>query len=497
MAPRLNLIAGIANSICTALAGLVMVPLYLRLLGIETYGLIGLFATAQALLSLLDFGLASTVTREMARKSASGNMREARNLLHTTSIVYVATAILIFILIFGFSSVAANHWFQSSQISASTMERAIVLMGVVVLCRWPSMLYQGVLIGIEQQVLSSCIAMLATTVGAIGSALILVYISQTIEALYVWQASIALVHSLTLHHVAWRVIGRDGNEKFNIDDLRSNWRFSLGISAVAASAVLLTQMDKIVLSRLLTLEQFGQYALAATLVGGLYYLINPIFGIIYPRFSAIVTIGDVEKLARIYRMWTNMFAIAIFAIATFLSVFAKEILVLWTGNYIIASSVGPVVVLLTIGTALHGVMYFPYALQLSYGLTRLPLIINLILTVVLVPLIVILSQSFGAMGGAFAWLIFHMLYMLLGTWITHRYILKDVGMTWLIQDVGTPLMLAISGGLIISNLGTEDYRGAVTKYIYGAGMIFVVICTSVALSQDLRSLLLSRGAIRR
>ncbi|MFA6198778.1 MAG: polysaccharide biosynthesis protein, partial [Patescibacteria group bacterium] len=72
-----NLLAGLANSIWSALVGLAVVPFYLKYLGIEAYGLIGFFVTTQAVLSLLDMGMAPTINREVARCSAAGSLQES------------------------------------------------------------------------------------------------------------------------------------------------------------------------------------------------------------------------------------------------------------------------------------------------------------------------------------------------------------------------------------------------------------------------------------
>ena len=90
-----NLLVGLANSIWSALIALAVVPLYLKYLGIEAYGVIGFFATAQAILSLLDFGLAPAINREVARSSVTGDMKEARNLLHTLAVIYWAVGVFI------------------------------------------------------------------------------------------------------------------------------------------------------------------------------------------------------------------------------------------------------------------------------------------------------------------------------------------------------------------------------------------------------------------
>ena len=75
-----NLIAGVASSLWSASLALAVVPLYLRYLGIEAYGLIALFITAQALLQLLDMGLAPTMNREVAKAKALGSTTSAATL---------------------------------------------------------------------------------------------------------------------------------------------------------------------------------------------------------------------------------------------------------------------------------------------------------------------------------------------------------------------------------------------------------------------------------
>ena len=66
-----NVTVGLASSIGAALLGLAVVPLYLKYLGLEAYGLIGFFATIQALFLILDMGMSPTMNREIARCSAS------------------------------------------------------------------------------------------------------------------------------------------------------------------------------------------------------------------------------------------------------------------------------------------------------------------------------------------------------------------------------------------------------------------------------------------
>lgn len=466
-----NLLAGLANSVWSALIGLAVVPFYLKYLGIEAYGLIGFFVTTQAVLSLLDMGMAPTINREVARCSASGNLKEAGKLLHTLAVVYWCMAGAIALLILALAPLIAGYWLQSKQLSPQTISHAVMLMGLVVACRSPIGLYQGALIGAQRVTVSSGINMVMATLGSLGAVTVLAFVSPTIEAFFIWQACIGFAYALTIRAAAWRVIGRAEQFRFDTDKLKSVWRFTAGMSGVAISAVILMQLDKVLLSKMLSLEDFGRYALAGVVASGLYILLTPTFNVIYPRLSALVETGDMVKLVSFYRSGTRILGAILFPAAIAAAMSSKEILLLWTGNHSLASSTAPIVSMLLIGTTLNGIMHFPYALQMAFGLTRIPLIITVVLSIILVPLIVIFTSAYGAVGGAFAWIILNFMYLLFGTWLTHRHILKGMALEWLLRDVGVPLGVSL----------TVMFLGWMLLHESGGGIMNILLAMTLAL----------------
>lgn len=484
---RLNLLAGFASSAWSALIMLAVVPLYLKYLGIEAYGLIGFFATTQALLQLLDMGLAPTINREVARASASGNIQEAGKLLHSLAIIYWGMAGVIALLIVALAPLIAEYWLQSKAIPQQTISHALMLMGLVIACRWPVGLYQGAVMGAQRQAVSSIINMAMVTLGSLGAVAVLAFVSPTIEAFFVWQAFVGLLHSIGMRWAAWRAVGKSKSTLFDANELKRVWRFSLGMGGIAISSLIFTQLDKVILSKTLGLEEFGHYMLATAVVSGLYLLILPIFNIVYPRFSALIINENIEKLTALYRLGTRLLATVLFPIAMVLAVFPEDLVYIWTGNPDIAASVAPVITVLAIGSALHGVMYFPYALQLAYGMTRLSLKINAIMIVALVPLIIHFSLTYGALGGAMAWLVLHVMYVLLGTWMTHRRLLTGLGTQWLCQDVGIPFLLSVFVGLLGRYTAQEaDFSGYV-KLVFVVTLALLAAALSFSMSPKLRS----------
>ena len=481
-----NYLASLANAAWSAVIGLAVVPLYLRYLGIESYGLIGFFMTVQALLQFLDMGLAPTINREVARYSASGSLKEAGKLLHTLAIVYWGIAVVIALSIAALAQVIAAHWLHPKHLSQQAIEHAVMLMGLVVACRWPIGLYQGALMGAQRIILSSGISMVMVTIGNVGAVAVLALVSPTIEGFFIWQACVGLVYAIAIRSAAWKIIGKTNEIKFEFDKLKSVWRFTAGMSAIGVTSLLFTQLDKVILSKMLGLDEFGHYMLAMIIVSGLNIFIGPVYTVMYPRFSALVARGDTAKLTDLYRLGTRMLATLLFPIAMLLAVFAEELVRVWTGNPDVATSVAPIVTLLAMGSALNGVMYFPYALQLAYGMTGIPLSINIVLMCFLVPMIIYLAQAYGALGGAMAWLTSEVAYLILGPWLTHRYLLKGLASRWLLQDVGIPLLLSIlvgAAGYYVT-VGT-DYS-VYSKLMCGVGLAVLTSMLTLWLSPQLR-----------
>lgn len=74
---------------------------------------------------------------------------------------------------------------------------------------------------------------------------------------------------------------------------------------VTLLAILLTQIDKVLLSRLLTLEAFGFYTLAASVAGVLYVVTSPVTNAFYPRMVELITCDDQSALASLYHQGGN------------------------------------------------------------------------------------------------------------------------------------------------------------------------------------------------
>jgi O-antigen/teichoic acid export membrane protein len=213
------------------------------------------------------------------------------------------------------------------------------------------------------------------------------------------------------------------------------------------------------------------------------------YNVVYQRFSALAVTGDTEKLTDFYRLSTRILAIVLFPVAMMLAVFAEDLVRIWTGNPSLASSVAPVIALLAIGSALNGIMYIPHALQLAFGMTRLPIIINGTLMIFILPLIIFFALSYGAAGGAIAWFMLHAFYVLLSTWLTHRHLLRGLGKRWLFNDVGVPFGLTLIAGMAAKYICQGNECSVFIKLAIGSSLTFLTVVVCVLLTPKLLTLI--------
>lgn len=428
--------------------GLVFVPVYIRFVGIEAYGLLGIFAAILGLFAVLDLGFSSTLNREMARLSVvPGKAQEMRDLVRTLEIPYWLIGVLIAMGLVVASPFVVRHWITANALTPQTVELAFVLMGVCLAIQWPIGYYSGGLMGLQRQVLVNGINTAIASLRGIGAVGVLWLISPTIEAFFKWQIIVSVLHLCLMASSLWRSLPHtDDRPRFRPDLFREIWRFAAGVTGIAITATLLTQLDKIILSRMLPLEVFGYYSLANVTAMVLYRLINPIYGALYPRLTCLVQLNDLGGLAKLYHKSAQLVALAVLPAALVLAAFSHEILYLWTQNEQTASRAHQVVTLLVIGNALHCIMHVPYALQLAHRWTRLGFYFNLSALVIMVPLTIFATMHFGAVGAASVWIVLNILFLALDIPIMHRRLLPASKLRWYLADVGRP---ALAVGCIV------------------------------------------------
>ena len=439
-----NVVANFAGSAWAALVGLAFVPFYIRLMGIEAYGIVGILVSLQAMFMVLDLGLSQTMSREMARLSVeSGNARRMADTARTLEVIYWCASGIVALCVLALAEFISQQWLNPVHLSRATLREAVWAMALVIGLRWPTALYAGAIVGLQRQVLLNALLAGLSTLQGVGALAVLWYINPSVQYFLLWQAVVAFAQVALLRTVLYHCIGSRTGGGFRKEIVLRLWRFAAGMTGIALVSVLLTQVDKILLSKLLSLADFGYYVFATTAAGALYALTSAVYSAYQPKLAALAAQRDSSRLSRTYHRGCQAMAVAIVPAGAVLALFSGQLVFLWTRDPQMVGHTALLITLLAIGNVLHGLMYLPYALQLAFGWTRLALVTNVVSVVVLLPAIYFSALRWGAVGAAAVWIAVNVGYIAVSIQYMHRRLLGGEERNWYLQDVAKPLAVVV------------------------------------------------------
>jgi hypothetical protein len=139
-------------------------------------------------------------------------------------------------------------------------------------------------------------------------------------------------------------------------------------------------------------------------------------------------------------------ALMVIPISMLIVAFPREILFIWTAQPGIVEQGAWILRLLVLANVINAIMNLPYCLQLANGWTALPLKVNYVALIGLLPAMVWAVMGWGALGGAAVTLLLQLAILLIVPHITHAKLLHGEKWHWYRYGVILP---SLSCGLLM------------------------------------------------
>ncbi|MBN8507203.1 MAG: oligosaccharide flippase family protein [Burkholderiales bacterium] len=449
-----NIVASVASQLYVALIGIVMVPMYVMYMGAEAYGLVGFFAMLLAWFNLLDIGLTPTIARQAARfRGGAIDALTYRRLVRAFETAFVAVALVGGVAIFAAADYIAVDWLRASQLATEQVLAAIQLMAPIVAIRWMAGLYRGALSGAERLVWLGGFNAAIATLRFCGVLPLLMFVGTSPALFFTYQLATALVELGVLAWFAYRSlpdVPAGERLQWTLAPLKPVFRFSLMIAFTSSVWVFVTQTDKLVLSRILPLAEYGYFTLAVLVASGIQILSGPVGNAIMPRMANLEAQGHHAQMIDVYRHATQLVAIVAGAAAITVAHSAEALLWAWTGDAEIARAAAPVLVLYALGNGVLAVSAFPFYLQFAKGDMLYHVIGNAVFVVLLIPLVVWAASTFGGVGAGYVWLGMNLVAFVAWLPLVHRKFAPGLNLRWYLEDVGVIVAPAALVGYAVS-----------------------------------------------
>lgn len=461
---KINILVNYISQIYIAAIGIILLPFYIKYMGSEAYGLIGFFSILQAWFNVLDLGLTPTISRETARyKGNALSSLSFRRLLRALTIIFISIAIIGSIGLLSQSENIALHWLKIEELPIKDVIYSIQIMSICVALRWVGGLYRGIISGSERIVTLSIINIVISTLRFVVVIPVMFYYGFKPTTFFSFQLIVAIIEFIILLSFSLKEIPFKGISfweiGFSFKPIINILKFSLSIAFTSIIWILITQVDKFILSGILSLSEYGYFSLAVLVASGVLIVSGPVSTVIMPRMTRLNAENKNTEVIQIYKKATRIISVIAGSATITIAFFPNLLLYAWTGDATVTDKTTNILQLYTIGNGMLVLSSFPYYLQYAKGNLRYHIIGNIVMATILIPTIIVISINYGSTGAGYTWLGVNILFLFLWVHFVHEKIAPNIHKDWFFRDIIYILvpMIIVSSCIKFFILDNDNY----------------------------------------
>jgi len=410
-----NAVSNVITLAWLSVLSILVIPVYIKLLGVSEWGLVAACASLQLLSNFVDAGFSQIVPRWVAREAH--NPTALRSYVTLFRKMYLVLGLLVFVSLQLCAGYLAQFWFQVAPDQVSALEMAIRIISFQLLFQFVNNLHIGLWHGMQRQVLANLSA------GGFGTlkhmaAMAVLLIGPAVAWRYA--TTFAIVAMLEVFTNAW-LVRRTLRELGSATEahLLTAKPFLKEVSVLSGGilvGLLVSQMDRLILSRSVSLEHFGVYTVVATLSLAFLQLQTPLtrayFPLLVQDIEAIgrVSVGHMRSLIGGTLMFSTLPALVA-------CVFAGPLLRIWLHDLKFVDIGTQPMQILLLAVAANTIYGCIYQVMVAAGRSHLVLKFNLAALAVaglVVATAAASSQPYGILLGGYIWLSTTLTQLLLG-----------------------------------------------------------------------------------
>jgi len=386
--------------------GFVAVKYIFRQLGEDALGIIYFTAMMNAVLcAVLEMGICSTTVREVSAHFES-DPNYIQDLIRTFSLFYWGIYVLLGVVIFFLAPILIGKWINLKTMDSATAIYVLRILGIASLVALPKSFYVSLFRGLQRMEFNNFIDVTTSALQQFGTILILAFGGNLFHVVYWFTACYGLriltFLAVSAHFFSLRALV----PSYSSAVAKRNLRFASRMASISIIASIHTQVDKIIISKLMSIGTVGYYGVAygTASKGGL--LTGAISQAVYPSFSALFKAGDRNGLITQYRKLQDLLC---FGIVPIFAAIPFALLPLF--SYMINEETAKLLLLpttlLCVGFYMNGTLNIPYVFSLAVGKPGITARMNFYALFIVLPVTGLLIYFLGLTGAGLSWVFYH------------------------------------------------------------------------------------------
>ena len=382
-------------------AALISIPILIRELGVDRFGIVTIAWMLIGYFSLFDLGIGRALTQIISEKLALNKNNEIPRLMWTGLIVMFVMGLIACLLIAGFADWICyvvlkipNVLKQETKFSIYMLAPSIPLVLLATGLRgileakheFKSVNLVKIPVGVLTFVAPLFVMPFTNNLGAIFFSLFLVRIITLLAFLYLCNRSIENFKQISF-------------DKKVIPELL---KFGGWMTVSNIVSPVMVQMDRFAIGMILSMAAVAYYATPFEMVTKVLLVPAAIAGVSFPQFAQLIAQKLFPEAKMLYRRSCKYVFIITLPVIVMMIMFAEQILRIWLGGKFSSEST-LVFQILAVGVLFNGIANIPFACIQGAGRADLTAKVHLVELLFYLPLLYFAVSLFGIIGAAVIW----------------------------------------------------------------------------------------------
>jgi O-antigen/teichoic acid export membrane protein len=402
-----NLLFNILGQGLVLALSLIAVKFIFKQLGDDIFGIIYFNITLATVVAAgLELGILGTTSREVALHFDS-EPRYVAMLIQTASLLYWTFGLVIVAGIFLLAPFLVERWINLKTTDPGTAETMIRILGISTMLVLPRSLYTSLFRGRQRMGINNVIDVSATVAQQVGIVVLLRAGSGPFTVAW-WISATMVASILTYLLFAGRMFGWAALvPRFHAGVIQRNRGYGSLMMANSMLSLVFTQADKVVVSKLLPIAEFGFYSFASATIGRATFVAAAIGQAAFPSFATLWAAEDRAALLNQFRKLQDLVCFSTLPMFAAICFGARPVYT-YLFNAGVSDRLILPTVLLALGFYLNSVLNTPFMLSMAIGKPEIIVRANVLALFIVLPVTVVLIVGLGILGAAMSWVFYNL-----------------------------------------------------------------------------------------
>jgi O-antigen/teichoic acid export membrane protein len=396
-----NTLLNIAGEAAPLLLGLISIPIVVRELGADRYGVLALSYLVVGYLSLFDLGLGRAATQQIGEAIGAGETGKIPSIFWTSTILIFAVGLCAAALVMIAAHSLAYKVLNIPLLLRPQSEAVLIILGGALPFVLSGSCIYGTLTSFQRFDLINTVGALNGIYSLLAPLAVLLFTRNLIWIVGFVVAGRLAAWCVNLTLCLRLVPGLAANVRLSRSLIRPLLAFGGWITVTGITGPLMVYFDRFLIASLLSIGAVAYYSVPYAIVSKLPLLPGAMASVLFPALSATVR-SDPKRAAILFERSSRYTLLALFPGALLLCLFSKEILTIFFG--VTFTNHGSAAMRwLVFGVFMNGLAYIPYGLIQAANRPDLTAKFHVAEAPFYFVALFLLLRHFGVAGAAAAW----------------------------------------------------------------------------------------------